>query len=501
MARYQHQIRPAPTTMRPGDDLPGLPITGSHEVKGFLSARHGKLRLSHLLNDLDATKLSGIGQQVIGTAWYNDAHAVTQADVNAGIQRRSRLIVWYADYTIKAFNIFLGGRWPYGRADLMWTAQDIRVGPERGYSPNDASSEFRTVRAVQLGDEMFWCRSDGSRVRRMWQDANGQMHLHWCGIETPTSANVELYADNYMNGGLLFTTLQDYGFYYEYAVTFADEKFRESSPLLPIYHGYNRRTNLNAMKVQVLWPSDPQVKYAYVYRKAQGTEDYYRIGMTSTNTGQPIEYITRSTNAKWDGGWDLTAEADLVTALVTAPQAGQNDPPYQASMLAVHANRLWMDNRNYGAYGSNNQPDWTDYQSQTTIQISNLRNPTQYNLVPDLTLAELGMQMDIGDDYGDRITGLLGMGTLMGVWKQRSRYLVYGDSPVDYNVRYVDGRGCMAPDTVRRVDNAVYWLSDDGIYAMGYGDGFNAQCVSDDVDAMFTGYVAGSVLKDGTVED
>lgn len=483
MSRYQAQVRPAPSGMNTQADLPVLPIERSRYIKGFLPARAGKLYLSHLLNNLNGVNN---GMRIIGHAWYSDGRPPTSAEYAAGIQRRSRLIVWYVAGQMRVYNIFMGGRWPYCRADHIADLQDPGPQMEREYPVgHDELWMNRQIRWVQLNDELFWCRSDGSKIRRIYQDAEGRMHQYMAGIDAPDEDALSPQ-DDY---GRISTTPC------YYAITWADEKFRESN-----YTSVEAEFSAEAGNyITITWPDDPQVKYAYVYRSATGTTDFYRIQVYITPDETTLhDYVERVPRVATVKVLDKTAESDLVLGQ-TAPEIGANAPPNPASILTIHGRRLIANDRSLN-YGIGEDCNRTDVESVCRVQISNLDAPTQFN-VAEASLSDHGTQLTVGTNFEDEVSGLHSIGAMLGIWTRRSRYVLYGDSIEDWTLKYIDTVGCVAPASIAELDNAIMWLSDDGVYAVGYDSGLAATCISREIDQMFTGYASGSLFAGGIVSE
>lgn len=132
----------------------------------------------------------------------------------------------------------------------------------------------------------------------------------------------------------------------------------------------------------------------------------------------------------------------------------------KARYLAEHNNRLW-----YGhVYLDGETNPGPEFPSR--IYWSDLYQPDRVT----------GF-VDVQPEDGDAITGIVSLQNNLVVFKNNRTYLVLGFSERDFQVRLVNGNvGCIAPRSIAIMDNRVYFLATDGVWAF---DGAGFERVSD----------------------
>lgn len=314
------------------------------------------------------------------------------------------------------------------------------------------------VRGVQLGDEFFFVQEGGLQPLRF----NGT-NLYLDGIVSPlipTDGGNAVYT-----GPAPSMTV---GALYNYAVTYADEKGRESSPspylTVTMGAGGGRVINWSA-------PSDAQVQRVFLYRTNAGGATLYRV----VEAGFSIGTTTYS---------DTVVNDNLLVLNTLAPLPGQNDPPLPASIIAVYKFRL--------ALNATSDP--------RLLQVSNLDEPGMFSQIGplfnangQLLNATDGVTFQVLNEWGDEITGLGHLGSVLGVFSRRTTGVLEGDSPAQYQYRSVHRVGCIAIDSIAECGNSTLFMSEDGIYALDYQSGFTINKVSEDYDNYFR---SASVLFD-----
>lgn len=305
---------------------------------------------------------------------------------------------------------------------------------------------------------------------------------------------------------------------WDYQITWTDNKRRESGTMSVLQAALLGRTVPSAGQAVTLrfrWTDiDPNVTGAYLYRKAYGTTDHYRVYAADPSkahlSSNPSVIAIDSDDVFWvkrNGQndvtvMDITPETTL-TGTTPAPLAGENAPPNKASLLVEYNGRLVLNDKSFGAVDATHlNGDFSDYESMNRLQFSKLGGPTQFSPLADIEDPAGAQTLVMGSDSGNPITGILPVGTMLGVWKQKSRFYIVGDDPTSWNVREVDAVGCIAPSSLQKLGHAAIWLAQDGVYAVGIeGMAFEPTKLSGEVESYLKGWAASSKLRDGrTVE-
>lgn len=330
---------------------------------------------------------------------------------------------------------------------LNFTSTDLVAIPD--YTGGITFAEDQRVRAIQMQGEMFFVQEGGLQPIRF----NGTA-LYKLGVDAPSAP---LDGGNIVGTGNLVT-----GATYRYAVTFADELGRESSPSdyldVTMGAGGGRRINWSA-------PTDMQVQTIYLYR-SNGTQPpgtLYRVVEGGFGNGQ----------VTWD---DNSVSDSQIVFHTAAPLPGQNDPPQPASLINIYKFRLALNSVN----------------DVRLLQISNLQEPGSFSQLGPLysTSGQLlnptdGLTFDVTNEYGDEITALGHLGSVLGVWNRRTTGVLEGDNPSQYQFRIVHRVGCIAPDSVCECGDVTVFMGEDALYRLDYESGFSIRKLSDDMDAFF----------------
>ncbi|MDP2323087.1 MAG: hypothetical protein Q8N51_03550, partial [Gammaproteobacteria bacterium] len=327
--------------------------------------------------------------------------------------------------------------------------------------------------AVQYRDELFFCHARASSVRRIWREPSGALRVCQSGQHKPMSGIITAGSSIYTGDLVPATT-------YRYRVCFFDEKYRLSSPgVCDIFSltdpAYVVTTGAGKTAIDLLISDNADLMYNTVgmvlFRAAQGTNDYYAVTVRPL-TRPDGEYVRFYNSGAFVTITDVSSEALLVTG-TPMPLDGQNDRPPIASVLGVHGNRLFCNDRTYGAVTARHETPWvynlTDTDSLTRLWMSNIDAPTQFNAASDPDDQSLGAPINIGTDSGDPITALSSLGQGLGVWTAGGFYLVSGSGPAEWAVARMNDGGCSNQHTMVAIDNRHYWLGQDGVYTMTEG--------------------------------
>jgi hypothetical protein len=141
-------------------------------------------------------------------------------------------------------------------------------------------------------------------------------------------------------------------------------------------------------------------------------------------------------------------------------------------MFAVWKNRLVMN--------STNDPN--------LVQVSNAGSPTQFSSLPLPTNLDDGLRIAVGGHGQNQVTGLANLGSLLCIFGRETTSLLYGDDISDFTLRETLQRGCANPNSIQRCENEVFFLSDDGVYAIGYESGYAVTKRSVEIDDWFRGF-------------
>lgn len=313
---------------------------------------------------------------------------------------------------------------------------------------------YGRVRFIQFADEIVIVQENAAQQnwRLTQSSAAGTTPtarlLCQLGQTTPAFPTVATGTGTLLNGN------------YFYAQTFVDNKGRESSPsALPV-----NRTNFTFQAAHVTMNGLNAATVAgtavsaNLYRTTASGSVLYRVNTSAI--------IASGSDPVYNDNVD---DNTLAAGSVLAPNFGENDPPLPASLGCSYNGRLILD-----VVG---QPG--------VIQISNLASPTQFCVSP---LAPTdGVQMTVGEESENRITGLASFMAFCLIFFRRGLYVMEGSSTDvtsgdQFTLRRLHDRGCIAPDSIAQADNHIIWLSDDGVYVAQYFWRFELQKFSKPIE-------------------
>lgn len=231
----------------------------------------------------------------------------------------------------------------------------------------------------------------------------------------------------------------------QYSMTLYDNLGRESSPQIPfITLDFVTNPTKNALLSfgPGGYPSD--IGGVYFYATTAGGSVLHRIA----NIPYPGGAFTFTYE---DGATDAVVQTGTI-----GPNIGENDNPNPASICCIHKDHLLLN----------------DLTNPVQLQISNQGSITQFNSQgpnPVNPIPTDGLRLIVGTDQGDMITGIASLGSLAIISKRKSMYVLYGSSQTDFQILPIEtaaGKGCVAPDSFIRVDDAIFFLSADGVYSL-----------------------------------
>lgn len=309
------------------------------------------------------------------------------------------------------------------------------------------SSSFisgRRIRTCQYKNEMVICQDGNTFLSYRYSITSNTTSgsvpagaVNELGLPTPNAMTAVLHTPS---GGFV----PKVGII-QYSYTEVDNMGRESSPQIPFI-----TLDFDAN------PTDDA--FLSIASAAGGTVSF---NFYATADGGTVLHLLH--NAANTGVFPVTWEDDATDAIVNAsaagPNIGENDAPNPASICCIHKDHLLLN----------------DLTNPIQLQISNQGSITQFNSQspnPINPIVTDGMRLIVGTDQGDIITGIASLGSLAIIAKRKSLYVLYGSSQTDFQILPIEtaaGRGCVAPDSFLRVDDAVFFLSEDGVYSMQSG--------------------------------
>lgn len=437
-------IIPPPTGM--GTDIPAadLPKNFCQYARGFVPGRNGKLALAPLIKRVQKS----LGITIYGTAvWQSEA----------GIGDRLLLFSSTTVYSLLLSSNTL--------TDVPWIVDERADGPHSYYAfgalttvtTHGQSAAIQDgVYSIQFHDELIV--SIGGTLFRYYVTLDGTGTEKWysLGLTTPAAPTL-----TQSTGGSLVP-----GATYSYEYTWEDELGRESSPSAATSITLSSSNNQVTVTKTTSAPTTQGATYWNVYRLNPGADTYKFVAQVAAATGT----------------YSDTASDSVVNTGDSAPEDGENDPPFSsdatpgvagsANQFAVWKNRLVLN--------SLNDPN--------LVQVSNAGSPTQFSSLPLPTHLADGLRIAVGGHGQNQVTGLANLGSLLCVFGRETTSLLYGDDISDFTLRETLQRGCQNPNSIQRCENEVYFLSDDGIYAIGYESGYAVAKRSVPIDDLFRGF-------------
>lgn len=433
------------------NDAVSMSLARARRLINFQIERMGQVRTDVRLVDQLPTPYTG---GIDGMGWFYQA-AIPNTPFSTDVFFFD-LLLW-----VSAGFLF-GGK---GAADpLTGLVTDINFvgGGITGYVPFACFFLGKRVRFFSLSSEIFMLQEGGLLPLRAYFSPTLGQGFYRAGIEPPVASNLTLTA---AGTGLTGT--------WGYKITFADERFRESSPSPEVDITLtNEATHVVASNIGTYSPptsyGGSNLRYAYLYRNTIAAPDvFYRIAFATLPMTNLATYTFKAGDFFYDAvATNDTAPDAAITGNAIAPAPGENDPPLPASIGCIHKNRVFLNST----------------ANANTLQVSNAGSPVQFAALFNIDTPTDGGRFEIGSDQGNIITALVEFGSVLAIFKRRGSYFLYGDSLADFIVRPVHQRGCIAPDSAVRCDNIVCFLSDDGVYAASYEAGDVVTKISKEIE-------------------
>lgn len=255
----------------------------------------------------------------------------------------------------------------------------------------------------------------------------------------------------------------------QYSMTLVDELGRESSPQIPF--------------ITLDFDANPTKNAELSFGPAGYPTSISGVNFKATIDGGDVLFTIAFVS--YPGGaytftWEDGATDAVVETGAQGPNIGENDAPNPASICCIHKDHLLLN----------------DLTNPVQLQISNQGSITQFNSQGPNPLNPIitdGLRLTVGTDQGDIITGIASLGSFAIVAKRKSIYLLYGSSQTDFQIIPIEtagGRGCVAPDSFIRVDDSIFFLSEDGVYALQSG---TPTKISKPIEASLKAYALTSV--------
>lgn len=449
MPRNKVTVRPAPSGMDIMKDIPSLTPSVARRIFGFYPARHSVLEQTPaILPFRDTVNIDG---DTFGLALWQDLPSTP--------------LVHRKDYVIVArstaiYAHLLANTTVYSTITRKDVGPGIYLGSMEFANAENTFGTWR-LRSAQYRDELFIVQDiGGSKIKRIVRDpSTSELKMLPCGIDTPAAPTVSDGGAGALTGA------------YKYVWTWEDEKGRESSPSpAGSISVTSRQVLVQPLGGTANWSSQATtmgVAAINIYRTLNGGSVYFRVNHNPTQT------VSQYT----DNNSDASISANQV-----APNPGQNDPPTWATILTIHRGRLIANDRTSVA-------NPLDYESHSSIQVSNLDAPTQFAPIP--VVATDGARLSVSGSSADDITGLMTFGSVLGVWTLDDYFQLWGDSFEDWAMHHVTADGCVSHDTITQCGEKVLYLSQDGPVAINYLGGTFIGRLGGEIKGVFTGYERG----------
>jgi hypothetical protein len=391
---------PAPTGMNSADDSVSMPANRARLLQNLSVSRNGQLRADVRLVDV----LSGLPAHPDGLGWFYGLQEDGTGD---------RLLA-----------VCAGSLWE-GVPELPLTEPPTF---RTVYAVGSGFATGKRVRSASYQQETIFVQEGGLQPLRF----NGT-HLYSLGIAAPAAPSVVAFGTGNKTGLLSYKT------------TLYDELGRESSPSPGTTHTFASQQAL----VSPDYGRDPQVVGAYVYVSTTALSVWYRIAT-----------LVKPFPSHTDNATDNTVSATVQFA----PDPGQFDRPNPASCIAIHKNRIFIN----------------DLTVSGQMQVNNLDSPTKWASVS--YMATDGTKFKVDTDQGDPVVAIVPYGSLLGVWKRRGLYQGWGDNPVQTTIRPIHVRGPTSADSCVRCDNLLIFLAEDGVYAAEFQSAFVLHKLSAEIE-------------------
>lgn len=289
--------------------------------------------------------------------------------------------------------------------------------------------------------------ADGGLQPLRWKA--GDSAFYQLGVNPPSTPNLSDAGGGTKSGGT-----------YRYVATLQDNNGnRESSISAAASITIAANHNVSAV---INTGTDPQVAKVALYCQPPGATSFYLILATaSPGVSQNVTITDTLTDAQ-------------ITANAIASQAGENDVPHTASCVAVHKQRVVLN----------------DTTQSAGMQLSNLNSATQF--ASTIYQATDGVRLTIPGPPGDTIQNFAVFGSLLGIAKRYAIHSLWGDTANDFLTRPLHEKGCIAPDSFARCDDALLWLSDDDVYSTSFDGAFRLGNVSAEIQTLIDNYAVTS---------
>lgn len=437
MSVYTSQLHRAPSGMSDADPA-GMPENRCQYIQGFTPARQSRMELAPLIKKM----ARGFGFTIYGTAVYLSADGTHDKLLFVNGSNVVTLPLW-AVYQYDE------------RVDGQHSSYDYGV-TGFGSLTNHGIPGPMYVTSLQFKAELVL--SIGGALFRYYVNSGGTEFFYTLGLFQMTAPTTGTQT----TGGAMTI-----GGVYSYVTTSVDEFGRESSPSDPVtttLTASNNKLTVTRGTSSSITNSIGGVVSWNVYRKNPSATTYNFVAT-----------IAIATTTYVDGNSDVVVAAGDV-----APSEGENDPPGTniapytgpATIMEFWKDRLVINNT----------------QNPSEIQISNANSPTQFSSLDLPDNAGDGLRILVGGKGDNEVTGLANLGSLLAVFKRQTISLLYGDDSSTFILRPAHERGCQNAGSVQRCENDVFFLSDDGIYSLGYENGYALKKISEELDSLFRGF-------------
>jgi hypothetical protein len=173
----------------------------------------------------------------------------------------------------------------------------------------------------------------------------------------------------------------------------------------------------------------------HIYRTLVGGSTYYWEKSVASNGNSALVAQTVST-----ADTTVVLNRTLNDQVILPPKASYNE---------IHQDRMWI--------GHLRGPHSAAYSEihYNRIMFSNLGFPDQFETLNFI---------DVGES-NDEITGLVSMDGILYIFKQKSIWGLYGDSPSNWTLRkVVPDKGSIAARSIVQYNGQIYFASYDGVY-------------------------------------
>lgn len=422
------------------NDSSSVALTTSQSLVNFLADRSNVIRGQ--VNNPSVLTPTGVAS---GGSYYYGANALTGTGINGASQN----ILQPNAAGDRLLLLIAGTLYSYAYASLPATAgtQFQPTYPPVFQSAQTVSGSFisgNRIRTCQYKNEMIICQDGNTFLSYRYfissNTTSGSVPpgtVSQLGLPVPSGMTAVLHTPS---GGFVpkVGVIQ-------YSMTLVDNLGRESSPQIPF--------------ITLDFVANPTKDAELSFGPGGYPTDISGVNFYATTDGGSVLHLLKFVSYP-GGAFTFTWEDDATDAVVqtgtTGPNIGENDPPNPASICCIHKDHLLLN----------------DLTNPIQLQISNEGSITQFNsqgVNPINPIVTDGLKLIVGTDQGDIITGIASLGSLAIIAKRKSMYVLYGSSQTDFQILPIEtaaGKGCVAPDSFIRVDDAIFFLSADGVYQL-----------------------------------